>query len=328
MNWPRPSPFNQVANYPIQPLPSSPNYRPNGGWIGRLILPTEQEYGQDSGDWAWFEVWHSPSESPDLLGEMIKLTWAPSDNIDIYLETVTKDITFNQQAENFLANGNIVPVRLNGRKNVGPLQSLAGARPQDDITVRLVEANLVADQDQPVLQTQLEPIQITGREYGLVKVLEPDTSVNAPLPEVCPGPAPCPTEYFRVQHFNRASRDFSGATETIRIPQQPMVGGERFFSNIRDLETSAAGEAGWYIYGSRDPQGGVYGAIPAAQVPGPDPTRIGWSSAKRMGCATSTSRTGATRPSAKAPCKVCWSALTAVVLTPPGPSGKSATTPC
>ncbi|MEO1068806.1 MAG: hypothetical protein AAFW95_06745, partial [Cyanobacteria bacterium J06638_6] len=53
------APFNQVETYPIAPLPSSPNYRPNGSWIGRLILPTEPEYAESPGDWVWFEVWHS-----------------------------------------------------------------------------------------------------------------------------------------------------------------------------------------------------------------------------------------------------------------------------
>ncbi len=28
-------PFNQIDAYPIQPLPSSPNFRPNGDWLGR-----------------------------------------------------------------------------------------------------------------------------------------------------------------------------------------------------------------------------------------------------------------------------------------------------
>jgi predicted Abi (CAAX) family protease len=244
--------FNQVAYYPVQPLPSSPNYRPNGQWIGRLMLPSEQEYAADPGDWAWFEVWHGAADAPDLLGKTVKLTWHPSLDSDTYLQTVTRDITFNQQAENFWENGNIVPVRLNGRKQVGPLQSLAGARPQDDVTVRLVETELVTEAGQPVLQTRLEPIQMTGREYGLVKILEPDMTVDAPLPKACPGGSPCPTEYFRVQHFDAAAKDFTGPTETIRIPQQPLLNGERFFSNLRDIENSPAGRAGWYIYGTRD----------------------------------------------------------------------------
>ncbi len=245
-------PFNQVAKYPVQPLPSSPNFRPNGTWNGRLVLPSEQEYAADPGDWAWFEVWHGDS---DLVGQTVKLTWKSTEANDLYRQTVTQDIAFSPQAENFLANGNLVPVRLNGRKQVGPLQSLAGARPQDDVTVRLVDAELVAEAGSPVLRIGLEPVQITGREYGLVKILGPDTAINAPLPQACPGSSPCPSEFFRVQFYNAASQDFSGPTGTLRIPQQPMAKGERFFSNLRNLENSPAGEAGWYVYGARDADG-------------------------------------------------------------------------
>jgi predicted Abi (CAAX) family protease len=245
-------PFNQVETYPITPLPTSPSLRPNGGWMGRLILPDVAEYAADPTDWAWFEVWHG---DPALVGQRVKLTWKPTDLTRGYVETVTTDITFSPQAERFLANGNVVPTRLNGRRRVGPLQSLAGARPRDDVSVRLADAELVTENGQPVVQTALEPIQITGREYGLVKILGPDPSVNAPLPTVCPGTPPCPTEFFRVQFYDSATRDFTGPTGTLRIPQQPAANGDRFFSNLRDLENSPAGRAGWYVYGARDAEG-------------------------------------------------------------------------
>ena len=243
--------FNQMAHYPVQPLPSSVNYRPTGNWLGRLILPTVAEYEADPDDWAWLEIWHSPD--PALLGQRVKLTWKPSPTLATYLEKVTRDVQLTGTAEAFAAKGNIVPTRLNGRQAVGPLQSLAGARPQDDVTVQLAGTpELMAEGDTPVVAVGLEPIQVTGREYGLVELLEPDTRVEKPLPEVCPGESPCPTEYFQVQHFNPATGDFSGPIETIRIPQQPLLKGDRFFSNIRDLVSSPAGSAGWYVYGARN----------------------------------------------------------------------------
>ncbi|NJL47362.1 MAG: CPBP family intramembrane metalloprotease domain-containing protein, partial [Leptolyngbyaceae cyanobacterium SM2_5_2] len=216
-------PFNQVANYPIQPLPTSANLRPNGQWLGRLILPSEQDYAAQPGDWAWFEVWHGAEGAPDLVGQTVRLTWKPSQANSLYVETVTRDIEFSQQAENFLANGNVVPIRLNGRRQVGPLQSLAGARLQDDVTVRLVDPGLTNQAGEMVLQTSLEPIQITGREYGLVKILGPDPTVNAPLPTECPGPQPCPTEFFQVQFYDTATGGFTGPRAPCRIPQQPML---------------------------------------------------------------------------------------------------------
>lgn len=250
------APFNRVEFYPITPLPSSPNYQPMGNWLGRLILPSEAEYAANPGDWAWLEVWHAPTENADLLGKTVKLVWRDSPAIQTYLDKVTADIQFTEKAENFGAAGNIVPTRLNGRQAVGPLQSLAGARPQDDITVKLFgEPTVLAGMETPTVEIGLEPVQITGREYGLVKVLAPDTSVNQPLPEVCPGASPCPSEYFQVQHFDAQTREFTGPTDTIRIPQQPLLKGDRFFSNIRDLAESPAGSAGWYVYGARDAAG-------------------------------------------------------------------------
>jgi len=245
-------PFNQVTTFPIQPLPTSANLRPNGQWIGRLILPGEPDYAARPGDWVWFEVWHG---APDLVGQRVRLTWKPTEANALYVETVTRDIKFSQQAENFLANGNVVPIRLNGRRAVGPLQSLAGARPNDDVTVRLVGGELINLDGEPVLQTGLEPVQISGREYGLVKILGPDTTVSAPLPQECPGPAPCPTEFFQVQFYDTATGEFTGPTGTVRIPQQPMVNGQRFISNLRELENSPGGRSGWYIYGARDANG-------------------------------------------------------------------------
>lgn len=245
-------PFNQVETFPIAPLPTSPTLRPNGDWMGRLILPSEADYAANPSDWVWFEVWHG---DPSLVGQTIKLTWQPSDLTQAYVDTVTTDITFSPQAERFAANGNVVPTRLDGRQQVGPLQSLAGARPRDDVSVRLIEAELTTQNGQPVVQTRLEPIQITGREYGLVKILGPAPSVNAPRPTECPGLAPCPTEFFQVQFYDTVAQDFTGPIGTVRIPQQPRINGERFFSNLRDLENSPAGRAGWYIYGARDANG-------------------------------------------------------------------------
>lgn len=247
-------PFNRVDAFPPYPMPT-PEFRPVGDWLGRLMLPTEAEYAAEPGDWAWFEVWHGSAAVADRLGQRIKLTWKPSSDLDTYLAAVTRDVSFTPRAERAWEGGTIVPKRLDGRRQVGPLQSLAGARPFDDVTVRLAEVELVTEGDRPVLRTGLEPIQISGREYGLVNILEPDDSVAAPLPEDCPGDAPCPPEFFRVQFYNPAAQDFSGPIATVRIPQQPRLRSGRFQSNLRNLVDSPAGREGWYIYGTRDRSG-------------------------------------------------------------------------
>ncbi|NEQ46221.1 MAG: CPBP family intramembrane metalloprotease [Leptolyngbya sp. SIOISBB] len=249
------APFNQVETYPITALPSAATYRPVGNWVGRLILPSVEDYAADPGDWAWFEAWHTPA-NPELLGQQIKVAWQDSPGLQAYVDAVTRDVVFSDRAKKFWEGGTIVPIRLDGRQNVGPLQSLAGARPKDDVTVRLVGRPLLETENgQPVVRLGLEPVQVTGREYGLVQIVEPDTSVDQPLPEACPGASPCPTEYFKVRHFNTATKDFTGPAETIRIPQQPMLKGDRFFSNILDLADAPAGSAGWYVYGARDTEG-------------------------------------------------------------------------
>lgn len=248
-------PTNRVETFPPKPLPTAPFLRPNGLWNGRLILPGEAEYAADPGDWVWMDLWHSSPDFSELAGQRLKLTWKPSAVAQAYVDTVTRDVAFNAQAERFLANGNLVPTRLNGRRAVGPLQSLAGARPNDDVTVRLAEVEVVSEGDRPILRVGLEPIQITGREYGLVKLLGPDDTVSAPLPAVCPGEPPCPTEYFRVQFYNSETGNFSGPTGTVRIPQQPAMAGDRFMSNLQNLAESPAGIDGWYIYGSRAEDG-------------------------------------------------------------------------
>jgi predicted Abi (CAAX) family protease len=109
----------------------------------------------------------------------------------------------------------------------------------------------------------------------------------------------------------------------MRIPQQPMVKGERFFSNLRDLENSPAGEAGWYIYGSRAADG-VF-TVQALQAQGkllqlqPDQVVIGETDGLRYIDKRELARHA---PAQRHGCSVCWSAPTAAVLTPPEPSGK------
>lgn len=246
------APFNRFDTYPIKPLPSTAAYRPTGEWVGRLILPSQEEYRSNPGDWVWMEVWHAPMADPNLVGQKVKLTWQPGPASEAYVQAVSRDVQFTERAKKSVEAGNILPTRLNGRKAVGPLQSLAGARPKDAMTVRLSAAKLMLEGETPVIETPFEPVQVTGREYALVKLLEPDTSVKQPLPKVCPGPVPCPTEYFQVQHYNAMTGDFDGEVETVRIPQQPKLQGDRFFSTIRNLAEAPAGAEGWYVYGARD----------------------------------------------------------------------------
>ena len=109
--------------------------------------------------------------------------------------------------------------------------------------------------EKTLLKIEREPIQITGRYYGLVKIEGEAKNMNRKPPEDCPGEKPCPGEDYQVRHYNRVSKRFDGSVETIRIPQQPRGNNGRFISTPRYLEKAETGKEGWYIYGAKDKQG-------------------------------------------------------------------------
>lgn len=248
------APFNQLAHYPIeQSLPTN-LYRPIAPWIGRLILPDAKQQGNR--DWVWMEIYHAPSEAKDLIGKRVRLEWSQDSATQRDVAAVTRDVRFTKEVEELQrTTGNLYPVRLNGRSQVGPLQAMAGARPIDDVTVTLSDP-VLDRQSGNVLQIKLEPVMQTGRYYTLVKILGSVSSSKPEfIPKACPGKSPCPSELFRVQHYNPKTGQFDGVQETIRIPQQPIDGFGVYASTSRELEKSPAGTAGWYLYGAQDKAG-------------------------------------------------------------------------
>lgn len=239
---------NSIDDVPI------PNYRPNGEWIGRLILPTTAEIGAnvEREDWVWIEIKQAPSAYRQLVAKTVRLAWQPNSSIRSDVDKVTTAIQFTPATIASQQQGNIHPSRLDRRDRVGALQSLAGARPQDDVLVRLAGVKVATGEDK--IEIDREPIQITGILTGLVKILGTAPS-QEPLPVACPGTQPCPSEYFRVRHYNANSHAFDGQIETIRIPQPPAASAGLFPSTVRDLARSPAGSQGWYIYGERNSQG-------------------------------------------------------------------------
>ena len=114
----------------------------------------------------------------------------------------------------------------------------------------------------PVLQITTEPTQVTGQFYGLVKILGSTSNSikyrsgqREDLPKACPGDSPCPSEDYQVIHYNSTSKKFDGVSEVIRIPQVLPSFDRLFQSTPRDLEKSAVGIDGWYIYGARSQDG-------------------------------------------------------------------------
>jgi predicted Abi (CAAX) family protease len=57
---------------------------------------------------------------------------------------------------------------------------------------------------------------------------------------------------YRVRHFNKATRQFDGAEDTILLPQVvPDENGLPASSN-KDIEQSPCNADGWYIYGAKN----------------------------------------------------------------------------
>ncbi len=243
---------NQVEHYPVRQALPSDRYRPVGNWVGRLILPSPAEAPAD--DWVWMEVYHGPEAFRDLQGQRLRLEWRSAPAVQQYVAAVTRDVTFIDAVAASQEEGNLHPDRLNGRAQVGPLQSLAGARPIDDVVVSLDAATVLRQSGKTRLQIDVEPTVESGRSVGLVQILAP-VDRKGFIPSDCPGKRPCPSELFQVQHYSATSGRFDGAKETIRIPQQPRDLLGVFASTPRNLPQSPAGKAGWYIYGAADKTG-------------------------------------------------------------------------
>ena len=250
------APFNQPAFYPIQQTLPADLYRPVAPWIGRLILPDTQQQGKT--DWVWMEITHAPPNAADLIGKRVRLEWSQNPSVQRDVAAGTRDVKFSPLVAKLrLTKADLYADRLNGRSQVGALQAIAGARPKDDVTVSLTKATLIQQPNgSPALQIEREPLLDTGRFVTLVKIL--GTVANSPpqfIPKACPGEQPCPSELFRVQHYNPATKQFDGVQSTVRIPQQPIDGNGVYASTPRELEKSSTGAAGWYLYGAQDKTG-------------------------------------------------------------------------
>ena len=232
--------FNQFNYYPLNQTVDS-NYRPIATWMGRLILPNLEERRQIQG--VLFEVHHTDLDHQHLIGQIVKLRWSNDPQVQANVRAVTKDLHFSEEAEYSQSQGKIHPERLNHWQQVDPLESLAGARPNDDVIVML-RSPLVEDassEDQcPTLFISSEPVQITGRFYGLVTIVSPLEAAS---------------DQFRVVHFNRTSHQFDSVEEIVVFPEVIANLDGILPSTTQDIEKSPLNSTGWYIYGAKDHNG-------------------------------------------------------------------------
>ena len=125
------------------------------------------------------------------------------------------------------------PVRVDHWQLVDPLESLAGARPLDDVVVALRGSVAVRGEPDPALEIVRQPVQISGRYRGLVRFDGP--------PEERRG-----TSVTSIA----GSRAFEGRARrcSFRSPSRTAAG--RLPSTTHGLTTSELNAGGWYVYGS------------------------------------------------------------------------------
>ncbi|MGB3515300.1 MAG: CPBP family glutamic-type intramembrane protease [Elainellaceae cyanobacterium] len=245
------SDFNHPDYYPVQQAVDETLYQPVADWVGRLILPDRSQVDQEAGDWVWLEILNAPE--PDWVGRRARLQWQDRPDLAAYLQTVTQPIAFTDETRQSIQAGNVHPERLDGWPQVGPLQSLAGAHPEDDVIVALPPGELLQVSEPLVLQISEMPTQVIGQYYGLVQVLGPSPSAED-RPDRCPSGPPCVSEQMQVRHYNLSTGQFDGPVETVRIPQV-LPAYDIFQSTPHQLHQSPAGQAGWYIYGAQNAKG-------------------------------------------------------------------------
>jgi predicted Abi (CAAX) family protease len=228
--------FNDPAYYSLHQTVDPNWYRPIAPWMGRLILPDREERQTIRG--ILLEVHHTPPGHEHLIGQIVTLRWADTPDTKKLVQAARRDVYFSADAEYSSRYGGLIhPERVNQWQQVGPLESLAGSRPVDDIVVML---NDPVEVEERTLRIHSQPVQITGRFYALVKFVQPIAD----------------TDQFQVVHFNRSTRQFNGLQEIIRLPDVVVAAAYGSSpSTTRDLEKSPFNETGWYVYGAKDATG-------------------------------------------------------------------------
>ena len=240
--------FNQWDYYPLNQSVDFNLYRPIAPWMGRLVLPEADLRSRLQG--VLFEVHHAPQPYQSLVGRTVRLQRRYDPRLQLQL--VIKDVHFSAEAAFSQRQGLVHPTRLNHWRRVDPLESLAGSHPIDDVLVALLDpveaisdaspaSKSAANSPGVVLLIDHEPIQISGRYYGLVKFLGP---VGRSDPD-----------YFRVVHFNSATRKFEGPKTVVYAPTVVADSNGAQAASNRRLEQSPLNEQGWYIYGAKNEEG-------------------------------------------------------------------------
>ncbi len=231
-------------------------YRPVAPWTGRLILPdvsirNKQINSQSSQQAVFFEVHHADAQHQNLLGKVVNLQWENRAVVNDYRRRTTRDISFTAKTWESIKSGNIHPDRLNNWQAVDPLESLTGARLEDDVIVSIAPVRVREyPQGDITLVIASEPEQVVGSFYGLVQIIAREKSNAGDNSGNNSG-----SDRFLVRHFNQVSRQFDGSPEVIIIPQVIADREGVLRSTNQDIEKSPFNATGWYVYGAKNSQG-------------------------------------------------------------------------
>jgi predicted Abi (CAAX) family protease len=234
--------FNRPDYYPLDQRVDLDRYRPVARWAGRLILPAWEARRESRG--VLLEVHLADEAHRHLIGQVVDVRWSERAVVQARVWAVTRDVVFTPEALKSAAKGGIHPTRLNTWRLVGPLESLAGGHPTDDVIVALAgEVTVQADPTAAngvALVVEDDPVQITGRYYCLAQFA---------------GPADDGGERYHVRHYNRATAQFDGPDETVLLPIV-INNGENIapFTNA-GIEQSPLNVAGWYLHGAKNAAG-------------------------------------------------------------------------
>ncbi|MBD2310882.1 hypothetical protein H6G20_04190 [Desertifilum sp. FACHB-1129] len=219
--------------------PISNLYRPIAPWSGRLILPQPSQRKPDGG--VFIQIQNAPSSHRFLVGKQAWVKWHSTSHHTLWLSRATLDLKFDSTTYNSIEKTQAIhPKRLDGWQKVSPLESLAGARPDDDVQVELNVISATQEGNSWVLSIGDEPYQIAGVTKGLVTFV-----------------GPAGDRRYRVRHYNPASKAFNGPEEIVSCPDAGAIRSGQTVeqSSLVNIEKSPLNAGGWYIYGHSDSQG-------------------------------------------------------------------------
>jgi predicted Abi (CAAX) family protease len=220
-----------------QPLPHDlPRARQQ--WIGRLILPESAQRATTGPSEVDFEVFAAPHSGAAVVGQTLRLVWEQPQ-----LEPLRLDVHFSDEARSSERQGGVHPRRLDGWRQVTALESLAGARPHDDVLVRLPEPVRLEPPSGPGrsgrLVVRAEPIQTTGLALALLRFMAPDPS----------------GELWWAEVFDPRRRRFGPRRLRLRLPDTVANAEGIRPASALGLARVPLNRDGWYVSGVPDGEG-------------------------------------------------------------------------